>query len=204
MIKQMRPSILHAGLDKGARTTGAVEASALDSFASVNYIPRRLLYSTIAILILITYSVAYLYSSPVAPIHLILYLRLRDSRPPDFRQLLPRDMDNQPPHVKSFGDLSHLSETANGKVPRFTVTTRNDRVWIDEAPVSIHELSLENSTHNRKSEIPDDDIYPETPSHITTALVSIDSIIFVKDPGIGSYNELVGKTGRLGRGGIVS
>lgn len=111
---------------------------------------------------------------------------------PDRRQLHSRDMDNQPPQVKSFGDLCHLSETADGKISRFAVTTRDYQVWIGEAPVSLNNLSLENITDNLKSVIPDEDVYPKAPSHITTASVSIDSNIFVKGPKIGSYNELVG------------
>ncbi|KAF1841635.1 uncharacterized protein K460DRAFT_344640 [Cucurbitaria berberidis CBS 394.84] len=101
-------------------------------------------------------------------------------------------MDYQPPQVESFGDLCHLSETADGKTSRFAVTSRDYQVWIGEAPVGLSDLSLETITDTLKSVIPDEDIYPEAPSHITTASDSIDSNIFVKGPKIGCYNELVG------------
>ncbi|KAF2679216.1 hypothetical protein K458DRAFT_445933 [Lentithecium fluviatile CBS 122367] len=84
------------------------------------------------------------------------------------------------------------NETADGKISRFAVRTRDYQVWIGEAPVGLDTLSLQDITDNLKSVIPDEDIYPEAPPRITTASVSIDSNIFVKGPKIGCYNELVG------------
>ncbi|KAF2241904.1 serine/threonine-protein kinase-like protein [Trematosphaeria pertusa] len=110
-------------------------------------------------------------------------------------------MHNQPPQVESFRDLCYLGEVSSTaddgshKFSRFAVITHDYHVWIGQAPIRNKDLSPKNITDSLKL-ILDEDVYPEPPSHITSASVSIDGNVFVKGPKVGGYNAFAG-TGAL-------
>jgi serine/threonine protein kinase len=108
-------------------------------------------------------------------------------------------MHNQPPQVESFRDLCYLSEVfsteddGSHKFSRstFAIITHDYHVWIGQAPIRKKDLSPKSITESLKL-VPDEDVYPEPPSHITTASVPIDGNVFVKGPKVGGYNAFAG------------
>lgn len=97
------------------------------------------------------------------------------------------------------GNLGYLSEVfsieddGSHKFSRsaFAITTHDDYVWFGQALVRKKDLSSKDIMESLKF-VPDEDIYPEPPAHITTVSVPIDGSVFIKGPKAGSYDAFEG------------
>jgi len=100
-------------------------------------------------------------------------------------------MDDQAPRVKSVRDLRHLSEVfsweddENGNpvflYSSFGFISDDQYVYFGQSKLRKYDLTVEILNESLKL-IPDEEVYPQAPSHITTAPTPLDSNVFVKGP----------------------
>lgn len=111
-------------------------------------------------------------------------------------------MSNKVPRVDSIRDLHPLCEVFTLENDHqvfsrstFAFVTDDYQVFFGEAPIRKKALSLMDINEALKY-VPDEEVYPEAPPHITTVSVPVNDNVYVKRPKLTNYNAVKG-TGLL-------
>lgn len=117
-------------------------------------------------------------------------------------QLNITNMSTEVPQVDSVRDLHPLCEVfsfENGHQvfsrSTFALVTGDYRVYFGQAPIRKKALSPKD-IKERLKHVPDEEVYPEAPSHITVVSIPINGNVYVKGPKLTIYDDVEG-TGLL-------
>lgn len=113
-------------------------------------------------------------------------------------------MPSEEPQVDSIRDLHPLCEvfsSENGHQiflrSTFAFVTGDYRVYFGQAPIRKKELSPED-IKERLKRVPDEDVFPEAQSHITTVSIPVTGNVYIKGPKLTIYDDVEG-TGLLSK-----
>jgi len=113
-------------------------------------------------------------------------------------------MLNEVPQVDSVRDLHPLCEVFSFENDHqvflrstFALVTSDYRVYFGQAPVRKKALSPKDIMESLKY-VPDEEVYPEVPSYITTVSIPINGNVYVKGPKLTIYDDVEG-TGLLSK-----
>src|SRR5579871_135103 len=107
-------------------------------------------------------------------------------------------MPNEIPHVDSVRDLHPLCEvfsSENGQRvflrSTFALVTSDYHVYFGQAPIRKKALSPKDIKKSLKY-VPDEEVYPEAPSHITTVSIPVNGNVYIKGPKLTIYDDVEG------------